>query len=467
MTPTARRRVLVGLCITSAVVCVAAALRPDPAASGTTQAAAATAGWSARRVPAPIVSHVAGQRLTGTIADAVAGYEACVVVDAGGRVVDRDASKALVPASTLKVLTAVGVLDLLPADHRFVTSVEIPPGADPTAPSQLFLVGGGDPLLGTDDWRARREADPMRRGTATTSLEALADGIVAAGVRSAPGGVVGVATDAAADQTFLEVWDPSYLAFDIGPVASLTVDSGYRSDGSRVQDPALYAAEELSRLLVDRGIEVGPPSTAAALPDEQAGGTVVADATSPPLADVVGVMLAASDNLAAELLVRAVTREIATDPTGEDSTTAGLRLIHESLAALGLPLDGFVQVDGSGLSRENRATCELLDAALALADTDDRFAPVRDGMSVAGEIGTLAPRLGGTPLIGNLAAKTGTLTGVSGLAGWITVGPELRFAFIGNGSFSENDARVIREDVALLIARHPDAPPADTLVPAP
>jgi D-alanyl-D-alanine carboxypeptidase/D-alanyl-D-alanine-endopeptidase (penicillin-binding protein 4) len=123
-------------------------------------------------------------------------------------------------------------------------------------------------------------------------------------------------------------------------------------------------------------------------------------------------------------------------------------------------------VDGSGLARENRATCSLLLATLGLA-SDPRFATLRDGLAIAGERGTLATRLRGTPLAGRLRAKTGSLTGVSGLAGFVDVKRPLEFALLANGSFGESSGVSLRERVAQLIAGYPDAPPPEELVPVP
>ena len=81
--------------------------------------------------------------------------------------------------------------------------------------------------------------------------------------------------------------------------------------------------------------------------------------------------------------------------------------------------------------------------------------------------GTLADELLGTGLEGKLRGKTGFLNGVTGLAGLVDVGRPLRFAFVVNGNFGEADAIRIRSQLAQIIARFPEAPPADQLVPVP
>ena len=92
---------------------------------------------------------------------------------------------------------------------------------------------------------------------------------------------------------------------------------------------------------------------------------------------------------------------------------------------------------------------------------------VHDGLSVAGVSGTLADELLGTGLEGKLKGKTGFLNGVTGLAGIVDLGRPLRFALVENGTFGETTAIRIRGQLAQIIARFPEAPPADQLVPVP
>ncbi len=141
-------------------------------------------------------------------------------------------------------------------------------------------------------------------------------------------------------------------------------------------------------------------------------------------------------------------------------------MIKARLHALGLPTEQLTMVDGSGLSRDNRAPCSLLLATLELARTP-KFTSIREGLSVAGERGTLATRFRGTPLQGKLVAKTGSLSGVAGLAGYVAVKLPLEFSLLLNGSFGESQGVGAREQVAQVIAAYPDSPAADALVPAP
>ena len=96
-----------------------------------------------------------------------------------------------------------------------------------------------------------------------------------------------------------------------------------------------------------------------------------------------------------------------------------------------------------------------------------RFRAVRDGLAIAGERGTLATRLRGTPLAGRLRAKTGTLSGVSGLAGFVEIDRPLTFSLLLGGTFGEATAFGLREAMASVIAAFPAIADPAALVPMP
>jgi serine-type D-Ala-D-Ala carboxypeptidase/endopeptidase (penicillin-binding protein 4) len=109
----------------------------------------------------------------------------------------------------------------------------------------------------------------------------------------------------------------------------------------------------------------------------------------------------------------------------------GTAAVAEVLAELGVPTDGLALLDGSGLSRGSRIAPETLGALLALAagdGADARLRPLVTGLPVAGFSGTLAERFdtaaAGRAGAGVVRAKTGTLTGVSSLAGVVARGDD-------------------------------------------
>ena len=110
-----------------------------------------------------------------------------------------------------------------------------------------------------------------------------------------------------------------------------------------------------------------------------------------------------------------LTRELGAH-AGEGTTARGVQAIRDELTKQHVDLTGASFIDGSGLSHDDRLTCATLLSVLGV-DARPRFAPVADGLAIAGTRGTLALSLRGTHLENNLRAKTGTLTGVSGSPG--------------------------------------------------
>jgi D-alanyl-D-alanine carboxypeptidase/D-alanyl-D-alanine-endopeptidase (penicillin-binding protein 4) len=463
-----RRRALVVAGAASGALLLLAAAGPPWARSAPrppTVRAAATPVWSLRRAPAPVGDALAAQRLGGRLATEAAGVQHChLVADAGGVVSAAAPRELLVPASTMKLVTAAAVLEALGPGSRLTTrAVAAGPVDSAGRVARIWLVGGGDPVLVSPEGEAARDRDPRTRGLARSRLSDLADALVTAGVRSVPGGVTG---DGGRYPN--EPWPPAWpdrhrRSAVSGPVAALAVDDGLGGPGGTGPpagaDPAAQAAAQLARLLQARGVRVGPPGSGPA----PAGAVTLARLRSAPLAELVTQMLAASDNRTAEVLLR----ELALS-RGEPATTAGgLAAARRVLIPLGLGAATHGMVDGSGLAPTNRLRCRDLLQVLEVADGSGRLGAVHDGLAVAGVRGTLATSFVGTPLAGRLWAKTGTLDGVSGLAGDLRGARPLRFALLLNGAFPETVGVARRERMAAAIAAFPGADDPAGWVPTP
>jgi D-alanyl-D-alanine carboxypeptidase/D-alanyl-D-alanine-endopeptidase (penicillin-binding protein 4) len=451
------------LAVIAAVVCVALGMfQSVDSVAAVDHGAVSTPLWSPRRVPQPIVDAVGSQHLQVALDAQLGGVSACFVVEEGGAPLATHAADVpLIPASTLKLVTAAAALSVLGPDARLETRAVAVAAPQDGIVDRLYLVGGGDPLLMTPDVQALREETPALRGTPTTSLAALADSIVAAGVQRIPGGIG--ADDTRYDSLrYLPTWDVDYRTEgQIGPVGALTVNGGFsqlRPTPVPVDDPAVFAAEKLGELLEARGVHVGRAPSREAAP---AGAVEIAKVQSPPITDVIAEDLSTSDNLGSELL----TREIGLHVARQGTTAAGTQSIAAKLAELGLPMTNVTLVDGSGLDKANRATCALLAATLDLGARAE-FSVLWSGLAVAGERGTLVDQIGGA-LTGKVRGKTGTVDGATGLVGIVDVGRPVRFAFLANGSFTQQGGIGLRTRIAGIIATFPDAPPADTLVPRP
>jgi serine-type D-Ala-D-Ala carboxypeptidase/endopeptidase (penicillin-binding protein 4) len=343
---------------------------------------------------------------------------------------NRAAGTALVPGSTGKLLTTAAALLTLPPTDRLVTRV-----VAGTEPGTVVLVGGGDPTLtALPPGSEGVYPDPSR-------LTALADAVRAAS--PTPVRRVLVDTSRYSGPTLATGWDPVDVPGGyVAPIEPLMLDGGREDprvqDGPRVSDPALTAGRALAGLLGADADEVasGTASSQAA---------VLGSVSSAPIADLVEHTVRTSDNVLAEVLAR----EVAISRKGEPSFTGAADQTLASLSESGFDTAGTRMADGSGLSTDDRVPAALLGRVLATAaapapveraPSPDSAAlrPIVTGLPVAGGDGTLDDRFDPTSPAstgrGVVRAKTGTLNGVSSLAGVTTDadGRLLVFALMGN-----------------------------------
>jgi D-alanyl-D-alanine carboxypeptidase/D-alanyl-D-alanine-endopeptidase (penicillin-binding protein 4) len=419
----------------------------------------ATPLWSPRRIPRVVTAAAVEQRFSSVIAGFAAPGR-CVAVDGPDGPLARVApALTLAPASTEKLLTGAAALSVLGTDHTFTTAVTTTARvSDGVVHGDVYLVGGGDPVLSTPAYRSQLASNPGTAATPTTNLDDLAAALARAGVHHIEGAIV--ADDHRFDTSrYLPSLKPSERS-DIGPLGALTVDGGRTSTGVAASDPALTTAVALQTLLSARAITVDGPTRRGTQPSDA---HELAHVRSPRLDAIVENMLTVSDNYTAEMLVRSV--GVAVEHDG--STAAGLRAVIAQLQRLGVPTPGVHLVDGSGLSPEDRVTCPALLGAVELGSRQGERA-LRVGLPIAARTGTLATRFLGDPLAGKLRAKTGHIDGVVGLAGVVpTADGELAFAFVANGDFSTAGGESLQDQVAHLVASYPVVPDPARLVPAP
>ncbi|GAA2233543.1 D-alanyl-D-alanine carboxypeptidase/D-alanyl-D-alanine-endopeptidase [Streptomyces nogalater] len=362
------------------------------------------------------------------------GHTAAVVdVTTGERLYDADAGKALVPASTTKIATAVAALSALGPDHRLTTRTALEPDT-----RELVLVGGGDPTLTA---RARGGGWASLRTLAADTAKALRE----RGIHK---------ITLSYDTTLFTgpALHPIGVNDNLAPVSALTADEG-RTDGSssgpviRVGDPAADAALRFAGFLKDAGITTTPPGPSKASTRAQ----TLARVSSPPLSALVERMLTNSDNDIAEALAR----HTALAGGRPASFAGGAEAIATQLRGLGLPMAGAVFRDGSGLDRADRLTADLLTGLLVRAADPDRpgLRPVLTGLPVAGFTGTLSNRYA-DGASGVVRAKTGTLTGVNALAGTVVddTGHLLAFAFLASGTTDPAQAQETLDKAATALA---------------
>ncbi len=358
----------------------------------------------------------------------------CVAISVDGQpVAERNAQSAVLPASNQKLVVGAVALDVLGDDFVYTTSVHGAVDDTGVVTGDLVLLGGGDPLL-SSDWYPTSGLE--RRPVLTpTSLDTLADRVRDAGVTRVAGDVVGDGSRYD-DEFFAPGWGAGVAGLEAGPYdALLANDARALGEDRRADDPNSGAAREFARLLRDRGIVVDGAATSES--GASTGLDEIAAIDSVPMADVVAEMLTNSDNNTAELLVK----EIGLAASGDGTREAGGAAISATLAGWGVPLDGVVFGDGSGLSLDNRLTCDALLAVLQRSGGDGVLAA---GLPVAGETGSLSDVFVDHPVAGRLLGKTGTLNNppfnadppaVKALAGYVPVdgGGAVEYVLILNG----------------------------------
>jgi D-alanyl-D-alanine carboxypeptidase/D-alanyl-D-alanine-endopeptidase (penicillin-binding protein 4) len=268
----------------------------------------------------------------------------------------------------------------------------------------VYLVGGGDPVLRTAD-----VPDPLTYPSFnTTALEPLADQLVALGITMIDGDIVGDGSRYD-DEFRVAAWGDDIDSSEAGPYDALLVNDGLVSPGNYGLDPNRSAARIFYDLLQARGVTITGAAANAERPAD-AGLTTLGSIESRPLTDVLVEMLHTSDNNTAEMILK----EIGYTATGQGTRQAGLDTIRARLEQWGVPLAGVDLRDGSGLDRADRATCDALAAVVASTPVADELVGL---LPVAGRDGTLKDQLRGTPAEGWMQAKTGTLTDVKALTG--------------------------------------------------
>lgn len=377
---------------------------------------------------------------------------------AGNQLAASGAERPMMPASTMKLVTAAAALRMLGPDHRFVTRVHAttPPDDAGVIDGDLLLVGGGDPVLHTP--RFVRSVDSERPATA---LDLLATRVARSGVTRVTGRVVGDPS-ILDHEPLADGWPDDYLtSLDTSRSSGLTVDAGVRLftrsgalHAEAATDPAERAAVELTKLLLDHDVRVD--RAAISRRDEPATGVEVTRVSGPPLSELLAHMLQTSDNHLADGIFRML-GTAAGDPTWDGSAAA----VEGALADIDADWAAIRMADGSGLSRANRLTAGTLVRLLHTMGSS----PLRDRwlglQATAGESGTMLRRLRKTQAEGRVLAKTGTLSGVRSLAGTVpgADGDDHHFAVLADDLGQYADivaARRLADVVALALVVEQD-----------
>ncbi len=219
-----------------------------------------------------------------------------------------------------------------------------------------------------------------------------------------------------------------------------------------IENPTLYAATVFREVLEDRGIRVVGSGMVeqdleTRIPYLKA--RVLAQHTSPPISEIVRLMNKQSDNMYAEQLFRTVAKE----QRGEGSWTMGVEAMKAFLANAGIVPDRIAIYDGSGLSRMDLIEpIQMVTLLRSMYQQKKLYPSFFNSLPVMGVDGTLAHRLTDTRAQGNVRAKTGFLTGVRSISGYLTTRDNelLAFCIIGNNFTTPTSLANNLQDLVLL-----------------
>ena len=366
-----------------------------------------------------------------------------VAAESGEVVCSKAAGTPRSLASNMKLFTTSTVLSQLGPQTRIPTKVfaDGQINADGVLHGSLYLQGGGDPTLGTPAFY-----DGYLAGLGT-NLFALTPQIRAAGITSITGRLY-------ADDTIFDrlrgVADSGYgTSSYIGPLSGLAFNSGFSgatSSSGFSADPAKLAASKLARSLSAAGVAV--PSQVA-LAKTPAGAERVAVIRSPTLDQIVNTTDVYSDNFFAETLIKLLGARL----EGAGTTAAGASAVEAFAREQG---SGVHAVDGSGLTRSNRASPQQVVSLLLAMRNDPAGDDFIQDLALAGKEGTVAERMHGTAAYGRCRTKTGTITGVSNLSGYCfnTSGRIMAFSILMGGVGDLSLAHLEQDRIAADVASY-------------
>ncbi|MFE9686131.1 D-alanyl-D-alanine carboxypeptidase/D-alanyl-D-alanine-endopeptidase [Streptomyces sp. NPDC006285] len=472
---------------------------------------AAGLGWSAPAgadpgssgLPEAIDTILGDSRLEGGAAGVV------IAEAAGGDVLyQRAPTSRLMPASNTKLPTSAAAMEILGPDHTFTTDVLTTGRRHGTVLSgDLYLRGTGDPTALAEDYDAlaarvaasgvtrvdgrlladdtRFDSNRLGRSWAADDESAYYSAQISALsvapdtdydtgsviVRVAPGPAAGTAPEVTVTPptTYVDIDVRATTAAAGGP-NDLTVErehgsntivvSGTTPVGASatqewvsVWEPTGYAAAVFRDALAVHGVKVtGPTRLGRATP---AAARRLASHASMPLKDLLVPFMKLSNNMHAEVLVKAMGREVSDAGTW----SAGLAAVSGYLKGIGVDTGTLRQADGSGLSRMNNLTAGQFAELLLAVRSEPWYADWYTSLPVACdpdrfEGGTLRTRMCGTPAALNAVGKTGSLTGASALSGYVkdADGRELVYSIVLNNYLAPS-VKPLEDAIVVTLAR--------------
>ncbi|GAA4074238.1 D-alanyl-D-alanine carboxypeptidase/D-alanyl-D-alanine endopeptidase [Nonomuraea soli] len=406
-----------------------------------------------------------------------------------------DQGKLMTPASNTKLFTSAAAAETLGLDHRFETSaLRAGRQVGSSIIGDLVLRGTGDPTMLGEDYASLAAAvaakgvklvtgrlitddtwfDAVRLGNDWAwddepyYYAAQISALTASPDRDYDAGTAIVSVAPSGDSVKVSVTPPNdYLKIDNRAVVGTTTDvvierqhstntvlitgtvSEEYSEWVTVENPALYAAALFRDALAKHGVRVIGRTTAGAAP---ASAVSLATHQSMPLSELLVPFMKLSNNMHAEILTKAMGRKV----SGQGSWTAGLKVVSDFAKANGVQVLNLR--DGSGLSRRDGITTSSIAQLLYSVRSKPWYPVWYASLPIAGDPdrlvgGTLRSRMRGTAAAGNVHAKTGSLTGVTSLSGYVTSadGEPLVFSIMLN-QYLSSSPKDIEDKIAVRLA---------------
>jgi D-alanyl-D-alanine carboxypeptidase/D-alanyl-D-alanine-endopeptidase (penicillin-binding protein 4) len=424
----------------------------------------------------------------------------------GTQLYGRSATTAISPASNMKLVTSAAALDLLGPEYTFSTDVFASAAAVNGVVNRLYLKGNGDPTLRESDLQA------LAAQVKAAGITKVTDGVVGdgsyfdsdlynnywdgrdynnsyaaqiSGLTLSPSSAYAVGTVQVTYQPgsgkgkkaklgLVPALAAGYVKLvnkttttSAGSGASISVHrtnhtntitvSGRvalkRSLTKRtvtISNPARYAAHVFTRVLRAAGVDVPASPTTGTTPTTR---VRIASDTSVPLSTIVTLLMKPSNNGMTEHLAKTLGR-VGTKP---GTWRAGAAAMRTWLGATQTVPATVVLVDGSGLAHRDKLTARVLVRLLQYAQTRPWFDTFYNALPVAGNPdpaigGTLTDRMVGTAAANNLHAKTGTLSGITALSGYVTDRSGRRYTFSMLGRYSSSSPRIVFDKVGATLA---------------
>jgi len=396
-------------------------------------------------------------------------------LDTGERLYELNAGKLMMPASNMKILTLAAAAETLGWDYRFTTTLETRGTvANGVLHGDLIVRSNGDPSINAREGRADAVIDEWARTLQAAGMssidgrvigddqafddegigagwawdylqygyaapvgalefnENIATLTIAPGATAGASAIIGISpgsgftllnrTTSGAEGSEETVDYGRHIDRAVLEVTgSIRLGSPTRTRGVAVVNPTIFFAQGLKDGLAARGITVSGEAVdlddvAAAEMQNPAERRVLVLTESPPLRDIATVLMKVSQNLYAETLLKT----LGAAGGGLGTAEGGRLAVRKTLDAWGVPGDGYVMFDGSGLSRYSYVTAATLTTILERMYKDSRHHDAFIAtLPIAGRDGTIGTRMRRTRAEGNAVAKTGSIANVRALSGFV------------------------------------------------